>query len=82
MAPQLKEDLVRAGLLEGAFSIPQFCVAFSLSRGQFYKLRKDGRGPVIMDAGKPLISYAAAAAWRRSLEARALEVETNIVATA
>jgi hypothetical protein len=68
MAQSLANDLAQAGLLEGAFTIDEFCRAFRISRSMFYKLRKNGQAPVVMDAGKPLISYAAAAAWRRARE--------------
>jgi hypothetical protein len=71
MASSLANDLAPAGVLEGAFTIDEFCRAFRLSRSMFYKLRKAGQAPVIMDAGKPLISYAAAAEWRRAREAGA-----------
>jgi hypothetical protein len=54
---------------EGAYTIDEFCAAFKLSRSMFYKLAREGRGPVMMDAGKPLVSYSAAAQWRREREA-------------
>jgi hypothetical protein len=72
MAPQLARDLAQHfgdGVLEGAFTIDEFCRAFRISRSMFYKMQKAGEGPVVMRAGKPLISYAAAADWRRSREA-------------
>jgi hypothetical protein len=74
MAQSLADDLAQAGLLEGAFTVDEFCRAFKISRSMFYKLRKNGEGPVVMDAGKPLISYAAAAEWRRKREAASAEV--------
>ncbi len=58
---------------EGAYTIQEFCNAFRISRALFYKLRKAGQAPVVMNAGKPLISYAAAAEWRRAREAAAAE---------
>jgi hypothetical protein len=57
---------------EGAFTIDEFCRAFRLSRSMFYKLRSQGLGPKVMAAGKPLVSYAAAAEWRRAREAAAM----------
>jgi hypothetical protein len=60
------------GAVEGAFTIDEFCRAFKISRSMFYKLRKAGNGPVVMEAGKPLISYAAAGEWRRGREAQAI----------
>jgi hypothetical protein len=57
---------------EGAFDIDGFCAAFKISRAMFYKLCRAGDGPVVMRVGgKPLISYAAAANWRREREAAA-----------
>jgi hypothetical protein len=71
MSQSLANDLAQAGLLEGAFTVDEFCRAFRISRSQFYKLRRLGQAPALMDAGKPLISYAAAAAWRRACEEKA-----------
>jgi hypothetical protein len=57
----------------GAFSITKFCRAHSLSKAQYFKLRKDGRGPREMLNGTrgKLISSEAAADWRREREAEA-----------
>jgi hypothetical protein len=72
MARSLGSDLLaQAGPIEGAFTIDEFCRAFRISRSMFYKLRKNGQAPVVMDAGKPLISFAAAAEWRRTRETQA-----------
>jgi hypothetical protein len=75
MAQSLSKDLAQAGLPEGAMTIDEFCRAFRISRSLFYKLRKNGQAPVVMDAGKPLISFAAAAEWRRRREAAAAQTE-------
>jgi len=69
MGQQLAHDLAQ----EGAFTIDEFCRAFKISRSMFYKLQKAGEAPLIMRAGKPLISYAAAADWRRARETAAAE---------
>jgi hypothetical protein len=78
MGPQLAHDLTQhfgASAMEGAFTIDEFCRAFRLSRSMYYKLQRANQGPAIMRAGKPLISYAAAAAWRRAREAAAAQPE-------
>jgi hypothetical protein len=72
MAQSIASDLAQGGLLEGAFTINEFCHAFRLSRSQFYKLKRLGQAPVIMDAGKPLINYASASVWRRAREEAAI----------
>jgi predicted DNA-binding transcriptional regulator AlpA len=53
-----------------AYTIPEFCDAYSISRSKFYEMRKAGSGPRIMKVGRrTLISVEAATAWRRRLEA-------------
>jgi predicted DNA-binding transcriptional regulator AlpA len=53
-----------------AYTIPEFCDAYSISRSKFYEMRKAGSGPQIMKVGRrTLISVEAATAWRRHLEA-------------
>ena len=53
-----------------ASSVDEFCNSHRISRGHFYGLLKNGRGPAIMKIGKrTLISEEAAAAWRRQMEA-------------
>lgn len=50
-------------------SVPEFCRSHGIARSHFYKLLKEGRGPRIIKLGRrTLISTAAAAAWRRSIE--------------
>lgn len=52
-----------------AMSIKQFCAAFGIGETLFYKLKKQGRGPVEMRiGGRTLISLEAAEAWRRKCE--------------
>jgi hypothetical protein len=49
-----------------ASSIPEFCRQHSISRAQYYVLRKKGLGPDEMRLlGKVLISREAAARWRK-----------------
>jgi predicted DNA-binding transcriptional regulator AlpA len=53
----------------GAFTIDEFCRAHGISRALFYKLRKQGRAPRIMQIGsKPLVSIEAAQDWRKAME--------------
>ena len=52
-----------------AYSVPQFCLAYSISRSKFYELLNDGDGPKIMKVGsRTLISVEAADIWRKRLE--------------
>ncbi len=54
----------------GASTINEFCRAHRISRAFFYKLRKQGKGPRVMEVeGRRLISDEAAAAWRHEREA-------------
>ena len=55
-----------------ALSIPEFCEAHGISEGFFYKLKKQGEGPREMKVGaRTLITFEAAAEWRRAREADA-----------
>ena len=55
-----------------AYSVDGFCKAHTISRALFYKLLKSGDGPRIMKcANRTLISFEAAAEWRRQMEAEA-----------
>ncbi len=54
-----------------AMTVDEFCHGHRLSRGTFYNLLKDGRGPAVMKVGaRTLVSREAAAAWRRQMEAQ------------
>ena len=54
------------------FSVDEFCVAHNISRAFLYKIWRDGKGPRAMSVGsRKLISYEAAAEWRRSCEVAA-----------
>ena len=54
------------------YSIDQFCLLHSISRGTLYNFWKAGVGPRWMAAGgRRLISAEAAAEWRREREAAA-----------
>ena len=55
-----------------AFSIPEFCGAFGVSRGTVYNMWRDGTGPKSFKVrGRTLISITAAEAWRARLEQEA-----------
>ncbi len=52
-----------------ATTVDEFCHAHRISRGTFYNLLKEGRGPSIMKVGaRTLVSAEAAAVWRRRME--------------
>lgn len=51
-----------------AYTIPEFCGIYAISRAMFYKLRKQGTGPEIFKVGgRTLISRVAAEDWLRKL---------------
>lgn len=52
-----------------AFSVPEFCAAYSIGRAKLYRMLKAGEGPRIMKVGrKTIISKEAAEEWRRNIE--------------
>ena len=52
-----------------AMSIAEFCAAHRISEDMFFKMRRQGWGPVVMRVGtRTLISVEAAAAWRQARE--------------
>lgn len=54
---------------KACYSVDEFCSSHAISRAMFYKLRADGKGPRTMAVGsRTLISYEAAADWRRACE--------------
>lgn len=53
-----------------AFTINDFCKAYSISRSLFYKLQHQGKAPQTFKLGKRvLISSDAAEQWQKSMEA-------------
>jgi hypothetical protein len=53
-----------------ALSILEFCDAHGISEGFYYKLKKQRKGPREMKVGtRTLITFEAAAEWRREREA-------------
>jgi hypothetical protein len=60
---------VRRNELALMFSVSEFCRDHRISRGTFYKLLAEGRGPKIAKIGRrTLISAEAAEEWRRRIE--------------
>jgi len=58
------------------FSVTEFCVEHGISRGLFYNLVKEGKGPRIIKAGRrTLISQEAAEEWRRTMERASEQTE-------
>lgn len=54
-----------------AQSVKEFCRSHRISRGTFYNLLKEKRGPRVMKVGaRTLISTEAATEWRRQMEER------------
>jgi hypothetical protein len=54
------------------FTIREFCEAHKISQAFYYIMKNEGWGPAEMRAGhRVLISYEAAADWRRTREAAA-----------
>jgi hypothetical protein len=52
-----------------AFSIYEFCASHNISKDFYFKLARQGLGPVIMKIGhRTLISVEAAAEWREERE--------------
>ena len=53
-----------------AFTVSEFCEAHRISQAKYYEMKKEGWGPIEMEVGRRrLISYEAAAEWRREREA-------------
>jgi predicted DNA-binding transcriptional regulator AlpA len=57
-----------------AQTVEEFCQAHRISRGTFYNLLKDGRGPRVMKVGaRTLVGTEAAADWRRRMEQQGVD---------
>ena len=55
--------------MKSTYSVLDFCREHGISRGLFYSLLREGRGPRIIKAGRrTLISQEAAEEWRRRME--------------
>ena len=68
---RIAERLDRAVDTSYSSSIDEFCASEGISRGQYYKLRKEGRGPREMRLAGQLVRITpeAKAEWRRAREA-------------
>ena len=54
-----------------AYTIVEFCEAFGIGEAFYYKLKKQGKGPVEMKVGaRTLISVEATDDWRRDRESQ------------
>ena len=80
--PGVSNHLVKSGLPDPqdepippprlAMSIPEFCVAVSISEDFFYKLKRQGQTPRVMKVGaRTLVTVAAAKEWISEREAEA-----------
>jgi hypothetical protein len=57
-----------------AFTVSEFCEAHRISETTYYELKKNGLGPDEMVAGRRrIISFEAAARWRKARETAAAE---------
>ena len=62
-------NLTASTLPKLAYTVPQFCDGFNVSRTHFYALLKENKGPRTMKVGRrTLISAAAAADWCQRME--------------
>lgn len=61
-----------------AYTVPQFCGGYNLSRTHFYALLKEGKGPRLMKVGRrTLISAQAAADWCKRMEDETNPIGSN-----
>ena len=64
--------------MTATYSVRDFCREHGISRGLFYRLLREGRGPRVMKVGRrTLISQEAADAWRRRMESVTQPGEAN-----
>jgi hypothetical protein len=69
-----KPEAAVAPIPRAAFTVKEFCVAHGISPSTYYGLKARGLGPREINAGRTLVSFEAAAEWRR---ARETETETT-----
>jgi hypothetical protein len=68
MKPKRKSK-ARNEVARYAFSVSEFSAAHGISPAMFYKMLREGQGPVTMQVGKHLrVSIEAAEQWRRQRE--------------
>ncbi len=57
-----------------AFTIPEFCAAYKISRGRLHELEQAGLAPkTYRIASKPYVSLSAAQEWQARMESGAAE---------
>ena len=57
-----------------AFTINDFCKAYSISRSLFYKLKEQNKAPKTLTVGKRvLVSNESAQEWQESMEANSIK---------
>ena len=72
--PKYRRRPVSADLNSLAMSIREFCRLHGISEDQFFKMQRQGWGPLTMKVGsRTLISHEAAEKWRREREVAAIE---------
>jgi predicted DNA-binding transcriptional regulator AlpA len=76
---QLLRLLGQTDAYNQALSISQFCARNNISRSFFYKLKKNGKAPRIMEvAGRRIISPEAERDWRVERERDAIEAAGRV----
>ena len=80
---QIATTLATLPVGAGAFTIKEFCAQHRISVAFYYVLRHRGEAPVEMHVGsRVLVSYEAAADWRRAREAPAADIKRKTEITA
>ena len=70
--------LTEATLSKLAYTVPQFCYGFNVSKTHLYALLKENKGPRIMKVGRrTLISAQAAADWCKRMEDETNPIGSN-----
>jgi hypothetical protein len=63
-----------------AYSIPEFCIAHRISEMTFFRLKRLGLGPRTMKVlNRTIITYEAAADWRREGEIATASTDNNTI---
>jgi len=57
----------------GSMTINEWCTHRRVSRGSYYKMRREGRAPDIIDSGGPRITDEADQRWQKAREREAVE---------
>ena len=71
-------NLTEVTLSKLAYTVPQFCYGFNVSKTHLYALLKENKGPRIMKVGRrTLISAQAAADWCKRMEDETNPIGSN-----